>query len=63
MNRASVHEDLMKVYIIQSKNGIMVSVGVTVKNQTFNFVVMMIIFGILVRIIVSVKFMPYKIDE
>ena len=55
MNRVSVHDDLMKVYIIQSKNGIMVSVGVNVKNQTFDFVVMMIIFGILVRMIVSVK--------
>ena len=44
----------MKVQVIQSKNGIMINVGVSVKNQMIGVVVQMIKFGILVRVIVSV---------
>ena len=32
MIRESVNADLMKVYVIQSKNGIVMNVGVSVKN-------------------------------
>ena len=42
-------------YLIQSKNGIMVSVGVNVENQMIDVLIMMIICGILIRIIVSIK--------
>ena len=32
MNKASVNLDWMKVYLSQSKNGIMINTGVSVKN-------------------------------
>ena len=43
----------MKVQVIQSKNGIMINVGVSVKNQMIGVVVQMTKFGILVRVIES----------
>ena len=54
MNRVSVNVDWMKVYVTQSKNRIMMNVGVSVKNQMIGVLVKMILCGILVRVIVSV---------
>ena len=44
----------MKVHVIQSKNEIMMIVGVSVKNYMIGVLVKMIIYGILVCVIVSV---------
>ena len=43
----------MKVYVIQSKNGITMNVGVAVKNKMTLVLVKMSICGILVRVMVS----------
>ena len=54
MNLVSVNVDTMKTYITQSKNGIMMSVWLSVKNQTIGALVKVIISGILAHVIVSV---------
>ena len=43
----------MKVYAIQSKNEIMINVGVSVKNQMVGVLVKIIIRGIRVKVIVN----------
>ena len=43
----------MKVYVIQSKNGIVINADVSVKNKMIGFLVKKVICGILVRVIVS----------
>ena len=45
----------MKVYAIQSKNEIMINVGVSVKNQIVGVLVRMIICGIRVKVIVNLR--------
>ena len=50
----------MKVYVIESKNGIMMSVGVSVKNQMIVGLVKMIICGILVHLIKINKYLDIK---
>ena len=49
-----VNVDWIKVYVIQSKNGIMMNIGVNVKNSMIGVLLKIIICGILVRVIVSV---------
>ena len=44
----------MKSYVIQSKNGILMNVGVRVKNQMTGVLLKIIIYGILVCAIVNV---------
>ena len=44
----------MKVHVTQSKNGILLSVWLKVKNYIICVLAKMIIYGILVRVIVSV---------
>ena len=39
MNHGNVNVNLMKVYVIRSKNDIMMSVGVSVKNQIIGVIV------------------------
>ena len=53
MNCVNVNVDRMKAFVIQSKNGIMINVGVSVKNKMIEVFGNMIICGILVRVIVS----------
>ena len=43
----------MKVYVIQSKNGIMINVGVSVKKLVIGVLVKMITRGILARVIMN----------
>ena len=54
MNCDSVNVDWVGVYVIQSKNGIMMNVDLSAKNKMIEFLVKMIICGILVHVIVSV---------
>ena len=54
MNCVRVNVDLMKVYVIQGKNGVMMNVDVSVKSYMVDVLVKMIICGILVFVIVSV---------
>ena len=54
MNCVNVNVDRMKACVIKSKNGIMINVGVSVKNKMIEVFGNMIICGILVRVIVSV---------
>ena len=44
----------MKIYVIQSKNGIMMNTGVIEKNQTFAVLLKMIACDILVGVIIGV---------
>ena len=44
----------MKVYVIQSRNEMLMNVGVGVKNYLIGVLVKMVICGILVRVIASV---------
>ena len=44
----------MKVYVIQSKNGIIMNDSLRVKNYTIGVLVKMIIFAILAPVIVNV---------
>ena len=44
----------MKVYVIQSKNRVMMSVGVSVKKKMIGVFVKMILCGMLARVIVNV---------
>ena len=44
----------MKVYVIQSKNGIMMTVGMIVNNYMFGILMKSIICGILARVILNV---------
>ena len=39
MNPMSVNEDWMKMYVTESKNGIIMNVGVNVKNQMIEVLV------------------------
>ena len=52
LNRVSV--DQMKVCVIQSKNGIMINVRVTVKNSMVECLVKMTLCGVPVRVALSV---------
>ena len=54
MNCVRVNVDLMKVYVIQGKNGVMMNVDVSVKSYMVDVLVKMVICGILVFVIVSV---------
>lgn len=54
INDTSYHVDQIKVYVTQTKNGIIINVGVNVKNQIIGFFIKMIIFGILVRVVVNI---------
>ena len=54
MNCVRVNVDLMKVYVIQGKNEVMMNVDVSVKSYMVDVLVKMIICGILVFVIVSV---------
>ena len=54
MNCVNINMDLMKVYVIQSKNGIKINVGVSVNNQMIGVLVKVIICGIPARVIVNV---------
>ena len=54
MNCVNVNVDRMKACVIKSKHGIMINVGVSVKNKMIEVFGNMIICGILVRVIVSV---------
>ena len=44
----------MKVYVIQSKNGIMMTVDIIVNNYMFGILMKSIIFGMLARVILNV---------
>ena len=55
MIHVSVNAYWMKVYAIQSKNEIMINVGVSVKNQIVGVLVRMIICGIRVKVIVNLR--------
>ena len=54
INRASANVYWMEVYLIQTRNKIQMYVGVSVKNYMIRVPAMMIIWGILVHVIVSV---------
>ena len=54
MNHVSVNVDWMKVYVIQTKIGILVKVGVSAKNWIIGVIVKMIICGILAVVILGV---------
>ena len=53
MNCVNVNVDRIKACVIQSKNGIMINVGVSVKNKMIEVFGNMIICGILLRVTVS----------
>ena len=55
INHASVNVDSMKVYVVPSKTGIRINVGVSVKDYMIEVLLKIIICGILVRVIISVK--------
>ena len=61
-NRLSVNVDRMKVHLIQSKNRIMMSVGLSVKNQMIQVLVKMIYCEILVKRILECN-KACEIDE
>ena len=44
----------MKVYVVPSKTGIRINVGVSVKNYMIGVLLKIIMCGILVRVIISV---------
>ena len=54
MTFVNINVDLMKVYVIQSKNGIKINVGGSVNNQMIGVLVKVIIYGIPARVIVNV---------
>ena len=54
LNCVNVNVDLMRVDVIQGKNGIMINVVVVVKNQMIGVLVKMNICGILECVIVDV---------
>ena len=53
MDRVSVNEDQLKMYILQSKNEIMIKVDVNVNNYLIRVPSKIIIFGKLVHVIAS----------
>ena len=61
-NCLSVNVDRMKVHLIQSKNRIMMSVGLSVKNQMIQVLVKMIYCEILVKRILECN-KACEIDE
>ena len=52
-DRLIINVDWMKVNLIQSKNGVLANVGVSVKSYIIEALVRMFICGILARFIVS----------
>ena len=54
MNHVSVNVDLIGVYVIQGKNGIVMNIGVIEKNQMIGFLVKMMICSILLSVILNV---------
>ena len=54
INHASVYVDRTEVCVIRSKNGIMMNVSMSVKNQMIGVLAKMIIYEILARVIVRV---------
>ena len=52
-DRLIINVDWMKVNLIQSKNGVLANVGVSVKSYIIEALVRMSICGILARVIVS----------
>ena len=55
MSRVSETENYLKVHVIQSRNGTKMNIGTSVKNYMAGALVKMIICGILVQVIVSLK--------
>ena len=54
INRASVYVNRIKVCVIRSKNGVMMNVSVSVKNQMIGVLAKMIIYEILAHVVVRV---------
>ena len=55
MYQMSVNVDWKKLHFIQIKNGIMMNVSVIVKNWMIGVLLKMVIRGILVHVVTSVK--------
>ena len=53
MNSVSANVDWMKLQVIQSKNGIIINIGVSIKNKMIGILEKSVTCRILVRVIVS----------
>ena len=53
MNLVSSNRELMKLYVIQSKNGVIINIGVSVTSQMIEVFIKMIICGIIECMIVN----------